>query len=61
MRKLLLATTALFGSVALAAAAHAAPAPASPITLNVGGYVDFVAGFYNEAQGLRATPALVRP
>ncbi|MGE3623493.1 MAG: porin [Bdellovibrionales bacterium] len=51
MRKLLLATTALFGSVALAGAAHAAPAQSSPITLNVGGYVDFVAGFYHEAQG----------
>lgn len=51
MRKLLLATTALVGSVALAGAANAAPAPTSPITLNVGGYVDFVAGFFHEAQG----------
>jgi hypothetical protein len=51
MRKLLLATTALFGSVAFIGAAHATPAPTSPITLNVGGYVDFVAGFYHEAQG----------
>jgi hypothetical protein len=41
----------LVGSVALAGAAHAAPAPTSPITLNVGGYVDFVAGFYHEAAG----------
>ncbi len=46
MRKLLLATTALIG-VALAGAAQAAPA--SPISLNVGGYTDFVAGFYHEA------------
>ena len=52
MRKLLLATTALFGGVALAGAAQAMPAPTSPITLNVGGYVDFVAGFYHEAQGI---------
>lgn len=51
MRKLLLATTALVGSVALSGAAHAMPAQTSPITLNVGGYVDFVAGFYHEAQG----------
>ena len=53
MRKVLLATTALVG-VAIAGAAHAA-APTSPITLTVGGYTDFVAGFYHEAQG--ATPA----
>jgi len=51
MRKLLLATTALFGSVALSGAAHAMPAQTSPITLNVGGYVDFVAGFYDSSQG----------
>ena len=43
MRKVLLATTALIG-VAFAGAAHAA-APASPISLNVGGYDDFVAGY----------------
>ncbi len=42
MRKILLATTALIG-VAFAGAAQAA-APASPISLNVGGYNDFVAG-----------------
>jgi hypothetical protein len=48
MRKVLLATTALVG-VALAGAAHAAPT--SPITLNVGGYDDFVAGKFHEAQG----------
>lgn len=47
MRKLLLATTAIVG-VAFAGAAHAAPA--SPISLNVGGYSDFVAGFFHEAQ-----------
>ena len=45
MRKILLATTAIIG-VALAGAAHAA-APASPISLNVGGYDDFVAGLQN--------------
>ena len=55
MRKLLLATTALFGSVAFIGAAHASPAPTSPITLNVGGYVDFVAGFYHEADGTTPT------
>lgn len=48
MRKVLLATTALVG-VALAGAAHAAAT--SPITLNVGGYDDFVAGRFHEAQG----------
>lgn len=42
MRKILLATTALIG-VAFAGAAQAA-APASPISLNVGGYNDFIAG-----------------
>ena len=45
MRKILLATTALIG-VAFAGAAQAA-APASPISLNVGGYNDFVAGLSN--------------
>ena len=45
MRKILLATTALIG-IAFAGAAHAA-APASPISLNVGGYDDFVAGMSN--------------
>ena len=48
MRKVLLATTALVG-VALAGAAQAATT--SPITLNVGGYDDFVAGKVHEAQG----------
>lgn len=43
MRKILLATTAIIG-FAFAGAAQAA-APASPISLNVGGYDDFVAGF----------------
>jgi outer membrane protein OmpU len=41
MRKILLATTALIG-IAFAGVAQAA-APASPISLNVGGYDDFVA------------------
>lgn len=49
MRKVLLATTAMIG-VAFAGAAHAA-APASPISLNVGGYNDFVAGLYHESEG----------
>ncbi|MBV8061603.1 MAG: porin [Alphaproteobacteria bacterium] len=54
MRKILLATTAFVG-VAFAGAAHAAPA--SPISLNVGGYTDFVAGFYHEAEGTSANGA----
>lgn len=48
MRKILLATTAFIG-VAFAGAAQAA-APASPISLNVGGYNDFVAGLDNGGQ-----------
>lgn len=52
MRKVLLATTALVG-VALAGAAHAAST--SPITLNVGGYDDFVAGRFHESQGTSGT------
>jgi outer membrane protein OmpU len=55
MRRLLLATTALVGGVALTSAAQATQAPSSPITLNVGGYVDFVAGFYSEAAGTTPT------
>ena len=47
MRKILLATTALVGFVA-AGAAQAAPAT-SPVTVNVGGSVDFVAGAFHEA------------
>lgn len=49
MRKILLATTALVG-VAFCTTnfAHAA-APPAPITVNVGGYVDAVAGFDHEA------------
>lgn len=53
MRKILLATTALV-AVAVTGAAHAAPT--SPISLNVGGYTDFVAGSFHEAQGTTATP-----
>jgi hypothetical protein len=52
MRKILLATTALVG-VVLAGASQAAPA--SPISLNVGGYDDFVAGFFHEASGVMPT------
>lgn len=44
MRKILMATTALVG-VAFASSAQAAAT--SPISLNVGGYDDFVAGFYH--------------
>lgn len=51
MRKVLLATTALVG-VAFAGAAHAAST--SPISLNVGGYTDFVAGLYHESQATSA-------
>ncbi|MDX2028411.1 MAG: porin [Alphaproteobacteria bacterium] len=52
MRKVLLATTALVGVALFGATspAQAAPAP-SPITVNMGGYVDFVAGFYRESPG----------
>ena len=50
MRRILMATTALVG-VALAGSAQAA-APTSPISLNVGGYVDFVAGFYHQSAGV---------
>jgi len=53
MRKVLLATTALIG-VALAGSAHAAAS--SPISLNVGGYNDFVAGLYSESQGIAVGP-----
>jgi len=49
MRKILLATTALVGVALLSGAAQAA-APASPISLNVGGYNDFVAGIDNQTQ-----------
>jgi outer membrane protein OmpU len=52
MRKILLATTALIG-VAFAGAAHAA-APASPISLNVGGYNDFIAGLDNGGTAIAA-------
>ena len=49
MRKLLLATTAILGFVA-AGAAHAAPAPSTaPVTVNVGGDVDVLAGLFHEA------------
>lgn len=47
MRKILLATTALVGFVA-AGAAQAATTT-SPVTVNVGGSVDFVAGAFHEA------------
>lgn len=45
MRKILLATTALFG-VAFAGAAQAAE---SPLSVNVGGYVDFRAALFHES------------
>lgn len=47
MRKLLLATTALVGVAVAATGAQAAAS--SPISLNVGGYNDFVAGIYHES------------
>lgn len=53
MRKILLATTALVG-VAFAGVANAAQS--SPISLNVGGYTDFIAGQYSESQGTNTTP-----
>ena len=58
MRKILLATTALVG-VVLTGAASAAPA--SPISLNVGGYDDFVAGIDQAEQlpGVRAATARI--
>ena len=52
MRKVLLATTALVG-VAFAGGAQAAAT--SPISLNVGGYTDFVAGQFHEAQSTGST------
>ena len=49
MRKLLLATTAILG-FAVAGAAQAATTPTtSPITVNVGGTVDVLAGLYHES------------
>lgn len=48
MRKILLATTAVV-AVAVAGAANAAST--SPISLNVGGYTDFVGGLFHESQG----------
>jgi outer membrane protein OmpU len=49
MRKLLLATTALVGVAAFAGAAQAASE--SPITVTLGGSVDFRAGFMSENNG----------
>ncbi len=57
MRKVLLATTALIG-VALAGSVQAAPT--SPISLNVGGYDDFIAGFYHQSQGVLGTSPAAR-
>lgn len=48
MRKILLATTAVV-VVAMAGAAHADST--SPISLNVGGYTDFIGGLFHESQG----------
>jgi hypothetical protein len=51
MRKILLATTALVGVAFISSGigvAHAA-APSSPITVNVGGYVDAIAGWDHES------------
>ncbi len=51
MRKILMATTALVG-VALAGSAQAAAT--SPISLDVGGYTDFLGGLYHESTDLPA-------
>jgi len=57
MRKILLATTALVGvALGTAAPAHAAAPATSPITVNVGGYVDAIAGFDHENVPAAFTP-----
>ncbi|HUY68801.1 MAG TPA: porin [Alphaproteobacteria bacterium] len=65
MRKLLLATTALVGGIVIATGtAHAQAMEGSnsaPITLNVGGYVDFAAGFYQESNGGNNAVAATAP
>ena len=58
MRKILLATTALVGvAFCNVGAAHAAAPMASPITVNVGGYVDAIAGFDHESDGCHSAAA----
>ncbi len=52
MRKLLMATTAVVG-ISLAGAAQAGST--APISLNIGGYTDFIAGRYHEAPGTTPT------
>jgi hypothetical protein len=54
MRKILLATTALVG---LVAAGAAQAATTSPVTVNVGGDVDFLAGAFHEAAKTVSTGA----
>jgi len=57
MRKILLATTALVGvAIGTAGVAHAAMPATSPITVNVGGYVDAIAGFDHESVPTTVTP-----
>jgi hypothetical protein len=55
MRKILLATTALFG-VALVGTAQAAPT--SPISLNVGGYNDFIAATQHGGANTRGSESI---
>ena len=55
MRKILLATTALVGVAFCTVGAAQAAAPASPITVNIGGYVDAIAGWDHESTSLPAT------
>ncbi len=54
LKKILLATTFMAGVVVAASPAHAVAPMASPITVNVGGYVDAIAGAFHESQGVLA-------
>jgi len=61
MRKVLLATTAIIGfAVAGAAQAATAPGATSPITVNVGGDVDFLAGAFHASDASNDTSGLHR-
>ena len=52
MRKILLATTALMGLAAFAPSAQAQTKD-SPLDVNVGGYVDFRAGYFTESDDIK--------
>lgn len=54
MRKLLLATTALAGIAAFAPTVQAQTKD-SPLDVNVGGYVDFRAGYFTESDDIKST------